>query len=65
MKGKNSGERNGMFGRKNPSRNRAVIVEGVQYESISDAVNNTEYTKSQIEKRLAKGVDGFSYTQRN
>lgn len=62
MKGKNSGELNGMFGKKNTSRSRKVVIYGVEYESITDAVRKTEFTKSQIEKRLKKGVENFSYT---
>lgn len=61
MKGKNSGELNGMFGRRNTARSRSVLIENILYESITDAVRQTNYTKSQIEKRLSKGIEGFSY----
>ncbi|QAX99805.1 endonuclease [Pseudomonas phage PaSzW-1] len=63
MRGKNIGDSNGMYGKKNPSRARRVMIEGVVYDSITDAVKNTIYTKSQIEKRLSKGADGFEYIQ--
>lgn len=63
MLGKNSGKENGMFGKRNTSRSRAVIVEGVVYPSISEAVRLTIYTKSQIEKRLKKGDPHFSYLE--
>ncbi|ADF58218.1 putative endonuclease [Pseudomonas phage JG004] len=61
MKGKNVGDSNGMYGKKNPSRAKRVSIEGVVYESITAAVRHTGYTKSQIEKRLSKGADGFKY----
>lgn len=61
MQGKNSGADNGMFGRKNTSRSRPVLIEGALYESITEAVGQTQYTKSQIEKRIKKGAEGFQY----
>jgi hypothetical protein len=63
MLGLNSGPSNGMFGKRNTSRSRVVLVEGVRYPSISEAVRKTDYTKSQIEKRLKKGHPDFKYTQ--
>lgn len=62
MKAKMS-ESNHMTGRvggKHPNA-RPVIVEGVLYPSLVDAVNNTKYTKSMLEKRLKKNVEGFDY----
>lgn len=61
MKGKNTGENNGMYGKRNTARSRSIVVEGITYSSISEAVRQTHYTKSMLEKRLAKGVDGFKY----
>lgn len=61
MQGKNSGEANGMFGKRNTSRHRPVIINGLTYDSITDAVRLTQYTKSQIEKRIKKGTEGFNY----
>lgn len=63
MKGVNSGSSNGMYGRRNTSRSRAIIIEGVCYPSLTDAVNLTEYTKSQIQKRIIKGHPDFKYAQ--
>ena len=63
MIGKNKGELNGMFGKLNNHRSRKVIIEGIVYTSISEAVRKTDYTKSQIEKRLKKGHPDFKYAQ--
>lgn len=65
MDGKNSGESNGMYGRRNTSRSRSVLIEGTLFPSISEAVRQTEYTKSQIEKRIKKGAEGFQYAPPN
>jgi len=61
MLGKNAGEKNGMFGRKNSNRSSKIRIHGIEYPSISEAVRQTSYTKSMIEKRLAKRVAGFEY----
>lgn len=62
MKGKNAGEKNPRYGHRNcPSRSRPVIIQGVFYPSISEAIRQTQYTKSIIEKRIAKGRPGFEY----
>lgn len=61
MLGKNAGASNGMYGKRNTSRSRPIIIFEITYCSIAEAVRQTGYTKSQIEKRLAKGVDGFTY----
>lgn len=62
-KGMNKGENNGMFGKtgKLHPNSRAVVIEGVFYHSISDAVRQTAYTKSQIEKRLKAKHPNFKY----
>lgn len=63
MLGKNKGDKNAMFGNFNNHRSRAIKIFGVEYPSISEAVRLTEYTKSQIEKRLKKGHPDFKYAQ--
>lgn len=63
MLGVNSGCSNGMYGKRNTSRSRAVVIEGVYYPSITEAVKLTGYTKSQIEKRIKKGHPDFKYAQ--
>jgi group I intron endonuclease len=63
MKGLNAGKENGMYGRtgaKHP-RSRRIEVHGVEYDSISDAVRQTDLTKSIIEKSLKKNKPGFKY----
>ena len=52
-----------MFGRKGGQHpnSRAIKIFGKTYDSISDAVRETEYTKSMIEKRLKKNIEGFEY----
>jgi len=56
-------ENNPMFGVKGKDhpRARAVLIQGEYFDSISDAVRQTNFTKSQIEKRLKKKVEGFEY----
>lgn len=56
-------ENNPMFGRtsKEHPNARAIRIFGTMYDSISDAVRSTEYTKSMIEKRLKKNIEGFEY----
>jgi group I intron endonuclease len=61
MTGKNAGNANGMFGKTNTARSRAVIIEGIRHASINEAVRQTAYTKSQIEKRIKKGNKDFLY----
>lgn len=55
--------KNPMFGRKGGQHpnSRAIKIFGKTYDSISDAVRETEYTKSMIEKRLKKNIEGFEY----
>lgn len=60
----NAGENNPMAGLKGAQHHnsRAILVNGVRYDSISCAVRaDIGFTKSMIEKRLKKGVEGFSY----
>lgn len=56
-------ENNPMFGRtgKNHPRSRAIKIFGTIYDSISDAVRQTNLTKSVIEKSLKKNKEGFEY----
>lgn len=54
------GEKNPMFG-KVSHQCRKVSVEGVEYPSLKVATQNTRFTKSMLEKRLKKGVEGFHY----
>lgn len=61
MKGKNAGQNNAMFGTRNTVRSRPISIDGVVYPSISEAVRQTVYTKSQIEKRLKKKHPSFKY----
>jgi hypothetical protein len=60
------GDKNPMFGRTgelNP-KSVKVIIEGVVYSGISEAVRQTGYTKSQIEKRIRKDwYPDFQYYQ--
>lgn len=55
------GYKNPMYGKRNTVNSRKVSIEGVTYPSISQAVRETYYTKSMLEKRLKKGVEGFFY----
>ena len=54
------GEKNPMFG-KVSHQCRKVSVEGVEFPSLKVATQNTRFTKSMLEKRLRKGVEGFHY----
>lgn len=56
-------ENNPMFGRtgKNHPNSRAIKIFGILYDSISDAVRQTNLTKSVIEKSLKKNKEGFEY----
>ena len=48
------GERNPMSGRTGAlsPRSRPILVDGVRFESITEAINSTIYTKKQIQSRL-------------
>lgn len=60
-----TGENNPMFGKLNNHRSRSVEILGVIYPSISEAVRQTEMTKSMIEKRLQKNISGYKYVEDN
>jgi group I intron endonuclease len=59
------GEDNPMFGKLNNHRSRSVEILGVIYPSISEAVRQTDMTKSMIEKRLQKNISGYKYVEDN
>jgi hypothetical protein len=56
-------EKNPMFGRTgiDHPRARAIKIFDTIYDSITDAVKNTDFTKSMIEKRLKNKIEGFEY----
>ena len=65
MKGINAGESNGMYGKRVTVNAKRVCVQGVEYPSLTEAVRQTGFTRSQIEKRLKKGDKDFFYVQEN
>ena len=58
-----TGENNPMFGKLNNHRSKKVEILGIMYPSISEAVRQTNMTKSMIEKRLQKGISGYKYVE--
>jgi|GEM_PF-4110286 len=58
-----TGENNPMFGKLNNHRSKKVEILGIMYPSISEAVRQTDMTKSMIEKRLQKGISGYKYVE--
>lgn len=59
------GSKNPMFGKGGElhHNSKPILIDGTIYNSIMDAVRNTNYTKSMIEKRLKKNIKGFEYAQ--
>lgn len=57
------GDKNPMFGKTGSAHHNSkqIKINGIVYGSIADAVRQTEFTKSMIEKRLKNKAPGFDY----
>lgn len=56
-----TGANNPNYGKHSNGRTRPVVVDGVEYPSITEAVRQTKYTKSSLEKSLKKGINNVKY----